>query len=382
MRVLRPFLWAAVLVAGFVYVTSVARWNIGDLLRPFRSEGRIYSEAASAAGPSFSPDEQNNIDIYKANRDATVHIDSIVYRESWFFQLVPEKGTGSGFLLNPSGEILTNNHVVSGGSRLSVTLSDKKVYKATLLWNDPRNDLAMIKIDVPRKLPYLKLGDSEGLIVGQKVLAIGNPFGLDGTLTTGIVSALGRTIEAEEGNRMEGMIQTDAAINPGNSGGPLLDSHGNVIGINTAIYGPQGNIGLGFAMPINRAKPLIEEYAQSGRISRPTLGITVFPVSGDLAEQLDLPSDGGLLIQSVERGSPAELAGLHGYTRRVLLGNYPLGIGGDLITQVDGQTVDGADSLQRALDRKRAGQTLNLTIYRAGHTSRIAIKLGEAPQRL
>lgn len=382
MRILRPFLWAAVLVAGFVYVTSVARWNLGDLIRPFRSDGRLYSEAAAAAGPGFSPDEQNNIDIYKAAHDATVHIDSIVYRESWFFQLVPEKGTGSGFLLNPSGEILTNNHVVSGGSRLTVTLSDKKVYKATLLWNDPRNDLAMIKIDVARKLPFLKLGDSEGLVVGQKVLAIGNPFGLDGTLTTGIVSALGRTIEAEEGNRMEGMIQTDAAINPGNSGGPLLDSHGNVIGINTAIYGPQGNIGLGFAMPINRAKPLIEEYAQSGRISRPTLGITVFPISGDLAEQLDLPSEGGLLIQTVERGSPAELAGLRGSTRRVLLGNYPLGIGGDLITQVDGQTVEGADSLQRALDRKRAGQTLTLTIYRGGRTSRIAIKLGEAPQRL
>jgi len=381
MRVLRPFLWAAVLVAGFVYLTSVARWNVGDLLRPFRPSGRLYSEAA-AAGPGFSPDEQNNIDIYKAARDATVHIDSIVYRESWFFQLVPEKGTGSGFLLTPNGEILTNNHVVSGGSRLTVTLSDKKVYKATLLWNDPRNDLAMIKISVDRKLPFLRLGDSEALVVGQKVLAIGNPFGLDGTLTTGIVSALGRTIEAEEGNRMEGMIQTDAAINPGNSGGPLLDSHGNVIGINTAIYGPQGNIGLGFAMPINRAKPLIEEYAQSGHISRPTLGITVFPISGYLAEQLELPSEGGLLIQTVERGSPAELAGLRGYSRRVLVDNYPLGIGGDLITQVDGQTVEGAESLQRALDHKRAGQILNLTIYRGGRTTRVAIKLGEAPQRL
>ncbi|HUI81231.1 MAG TPA: trypsin-like peptidase domain-containing protein [Bryobacteraceae bacterium] len=381
MRVLRPFLWAAVLVAGFVYVTSVARWNVGDLLRPLHSGGPMYSEAA-AAGPGFSPDEQNNIDIYKASRDATVHIDSIVYRENWFFQLVPEKGQGSGFLLNPNGEILTNNHVVSGGSRLTVTLADKKAYKATLLWTDPRNDLAMVKISADRKLPFLKLGDSDVLVVGQKVLAIGNPFGLDGTLTTGIVSALGRTIEPEEGTRMEGMIQTDAAINPGNSGGPLLDSHGNVIGINTAIYGPQGNIGLGFAMPINRAKPLIEEYAQSGKISRPTLGLTVFPISGYLAEQLDLPSAGGLLIQTVERGSPADLAGLRGYSRRVLVDNYPLGIGGDLITQVEGQDVEGADSLQRALDRKRAGQILNLTIYRGGRAMRVAIKLGEAPQRL
>src|SRR6516162_6096556 len=160
MRVLRPFVWAAVLVAGFVYLTSVARWDMGNLLRPFRPDGRLYTEAA-AAGPGFSTDEQNNIDIYKAARDATVNITSVVYRESWFFQLVPEKGTGSGFILTPNGEILTNNHVVSGGSaRLSVTLANKKQYRAKVLWNDPRNDLAMIKIDTGSKLPFLKLGDS------------------------------------------------------------------------------------------------------------------------------------------------------------------------------------------------------------------------------
>jgi S1-C subfamily serine protease len=380
MRVLRPFLWAAILVAGFVYLTSVARWDMGNLLRPFRPDGRLYTEAA-AAGPGFSTDEQNNIDIYKAARDATVNITSVVYRESWFFQLVPEKGTGSGFILTPGGEILTNNHVVSGGSaRLSVTLANKKQYRAKVLWNDPRNDLAMIKIDTGSKLPFLKLGDSEGLVVGQKVLAIGNPFGLDGTLTTGIVSSLNRTIEPEEGQRLEGMIQTDAAINPGNSGGPLLDSHGNVIGINTAIYGPQGNIGLGFAMPINRAKPMLEEYAQTGHISRPSLGITTVFVTGDLAEQLELPSQGGLLIQSVERGSAAEESGLRGPRRRVLVGNYPLGIGGDLIMAVEGQPVEGTESLQRALNRKKAGQTLNLTIHRNGRSQPIAVRLGEAPQ--
>src|SRR5579871_104020 len=379
MRVLRPFLWAAVLVAGFIYLTSVARWDVGSLLQPFRS-GRLYTDA-SAAGPGFSPDEQNNIDIYKSARDSTVNITSVVYRESWFFQLVPEKGTGSGFILTPNGEILTNNHVVSGGSaRLSVTLADKKVYKASILWNDPRNDLAMIKIDAGRKLPFLKLGDSDGLVVGQKVLAIGNPFGLDGTLTTGIVSALNRTIEPEETQRLEGMIQTDAAINPGNSGGPLLDSHGNVIGINTAIYGPQGNIGLGFAMPINRAKPMLEEYAQTGHISRPSLGITTVFISGDLADQLELPAQGGLLIQGVERGSAAEQAGLRGPRQRVYVGNYPLGIGGDLITAVEGERVEGTESLQRALNRKRAGQTLNLTIYRNGRTQQIAVRLGEAQQ--
>src|SRR5215831_13666767 len=365
MKMLRPLLGAAILVAGFVYLTSVARWDVGRLLTPGRQVNRLWTEPAAAAGPGFSSDEQNNIDIYKASRDATVNITSTVYRENWFFQVVPEKGTGSGFILTPNGEILTNNHVISGGSaRLTVTLADKKEYKAKVLWNDPRNDLAMVKIDAGRKLQFLKLGESENLVVGQKVLAIGNPFALDGTLTTGIVSALNRNIEPEDGQRLEGMIQTDAAINPGNSGGPLLDSHGNVIGINTAIYGPQGNIGLGFAMPINRAKAMLDEFQRSGRITRPALGIQTVYVAGDLADMLELPTRGGLLIQSVERGSAAEEAGLRGPRQVVIVGNYRLGVGGDLITAVEGQTVEGNDSLTRVLNRKRAGDPLNLTVYR------------------
>ena len=381
MRALRPLFWAAAMAAAFVYVTSFSHWDIGRVFQPFRS-GRLYTEAA-AAGPGFSADEQNNIDIYRSARDATVNITSIVYRENWFFQLIPEKGTGSGFILNGDGEILTNNHVVSGGgSRLTVTLADQKNFKATILWTDPTNDLAMIKISAGRKLPFLKLGDSDSLVVGQKVLAIGNPFGLDGTLTTGIVSALNRNIEPEENQRLEGMIQTDAAINPGNSGGPLLDSHGNVIGINTAIYGPQGNIGVGFAMPINRAKPMLEEYQQTGHIARPALGITTVYLPGTIADQLDLSADGGLLIQAVERGSAAERAGLRGPTRRVYVGNYPLLIGGDFITAVEGQQVEGKETLQRALNRKRAGQILNITVYRNGRSQQIAVRLGEAPQTI
>ena len=175
-------------------------------------------------------------------------------------------------------------------------------------------------------------------------------------------------------------MQTDAAINPGNSGGPLLDSRGNVIGINTAIYGPQGNIGLGFAMPINRAKPMLEEYAQNGKISRPALGIQTVFITGDLASELELPTSGGLLIQTVERNSAAAEAGLHGYSRVVIVGNYRLGIGGDFITAVEGQRVEGNDSLERALNRKRAGQTLNLTIYRNGRSQQVGVRLGEAPQ--
>ena len=239
----------------------------------------------------------------------------------------------------------------------------------------------MVKISAGRKLLFLKLGDSDSLVVGQKVLAIGNPFNFQGTLTTGIVSSLDRTIEPEDGQRLEGMIQTDAAINPGNSGGPLLDSHGNVIGINTAIYGPQGNIGLGFATPINRAKPMLDEYAQTGRVARPSLGLQAVYISGDLAQELELPAKGGLLIQSVEDGSPADEAGLRGPRQVVIVGNYRLGVGGDFITAVEGKQVEGTETLIRAFNRKRAGDTLNLTVYRNRRSQQVAVRLGEAPGR-
>ncbi len=379
MRVLRTFFWAAVLAAGFIYITGGTRWDVGQVLSPVRTAGRLWREPATAQSAGFSTDEQNNIDIYKSARDATVFITSTVYTRS-FFGVYPEKGTGTGFVIAPDGEILTNNHVAGGGSQLTVTLSDKKVYKARVLGYDPRNDLALIKIDAPRKLPTLRLGDSDHLVVGQKVLAIGNPFQFEGTLTTGIVSSLDRTIDTED-RKLEGMIQTDAAINPGNSGGPLLDSHGNVIGINTAIYGAQGSIGIGFAMPIARAKAMLEEYQTRGKISRPWLGLSTVPVSGDLAEMLQLPASGGLLIQEVERGSPAETAGLRGPTRVVIVSNFRLGIGGDLITAGDGQPIQDKESLKRLMDKKHGGDMLDLTVYRSGRTEKIRLKLGEAPQQ-
>ena len=377
MRALRTVFWAVLLAAGFIFVTGVANWDVGRMLRPVRNAGRMWSEPASAATAGFSTDEQNNIDIYKSARDATVFITSTVFTRT-FFGVYPEKGTGTGFVISPDGEILTNRHVAGGDSQLSVTLSDKKVYKARVLGFDPRNDLALIKIDAGRKLPTVRLGDSDHLVVGQKVLAIGNPFQFEGTLTTGIVSSLGRTIETED-RQLEGMIQTDAAINPGNSGGPLLDSKGSVIGINTAIYGAQGSIGIGFAMPIARAKAMLEEYQTKGKISRPTLGINTVYIAGDLAEMLQLPASGGLLIQEVERGTGAEAAGLRGYSRIVNVGNYRLGIGGDLITAAEGQTIDDKETLKRLMDRKHGGDMLELTIYRGGKSQKVRVKLGEAP---
>jgi S1-C subfamily serine protease len=383
MRILRPLFWAALMVAAFVYITEITHWDLGGV----RTATHQWTEPspASAAPGGFSADEQNNIDIYKTSHDATVNITSKVMRENWFGQIFPQEGTGSGFVINADGEILTNNHVVVDpetgrlASQLTVKFADQKEYPGQVIGRDPRSDLAIIKIKATGKLTSLKLGDSDGVVVGQKVLAIGNPFGYEGTLTTGIVSSLNRSIQTE-GSRvpLEGMIQTDAAINPGNSGGPLLDSHGNVIGINTAILG-QGNIGIGFATPINRAKTMLEEFQKRGHISQATLGISVVYVAGDLAQELQLPSSGGLLIQNVEDGSAAATAGLHTGSRRVRVGMYPLVIGGDLITTVDGQKVEGSDTLQRVMNRKHGGDELNLTVYRNGKSETVKVKLGEAP---
>jgi S1-C subfamily serine protease len=375
----RSLLWALVLVAGFYYVTSMAHWNVGQFVRRTTGSWHTLGKASTAG---FSTDELNNIDIYKTAHLATVNITSVVWREGWFFQMYPEKGTGSGFIINPDGRIITNYHVVSGGQQLTVTLANKKQYKARVLGVDRKNDLAIVQIEPRERLSVLKLGDSDPLQVGQKVLAIGNPFGLEGTLTTGVVSSLGRSISDENGRTLEGMIQTDAAINPGNSGGPLLDSHGNAIGINTAIYGPQGNIGIGFAMPINRAKAMLDEFQRSGRITRPMLGVKTVLVQGDLAQALDLPAAGGLLIQEVENGSAAEDAGLRGPRRMVIVGNTPLGIGGDLIVAIDGAPVSRDDDLQRAMNHKRAGDNMELTVYRDGRTRKINVKLGAAPENL
>jgi S1-C subfamily serine protease len=378
---------SAIIVGGFWYVTS-RDLRVGRMLRPLAAAGRLWSAPATAHGSGFEVDEQNNIDIYKDAHLATVNITSVVMQRGFFMQLMPAQGIGSGFIINEDGQILTNNHVVRGSRELTVTLTDQKKYKARVLGTDARNDIALLQIKVPGKLPFLRLGSSDNLQVGQKVLAIGNPFGLAGTLTTGIISSLGRSLAGDEnGGQLEDLIQTDAAINPGNSGGPLLDSHGNVIGINTAIYGSGGtaeggNIGIGFAMPINKAKADLEEYRASGRISPPVLGVQTVRIEGDLAEDLGLPRSGGLLVQKVDPGSAAEDGGVRGPRQLVVVGNYQIGVGGDLITGVDGSPVTGPGDLEKTLSRKRAGDKLVLTVLRNGQQQKLTLTLGSAPETL
>jgi len=377
---LRSIILAGLFVAGFVYLTSVRNWKPFSFLRPSAEPARLWYEPEKARGAGLSADELNNIEIYKAANQATVNISTVVYREDWFFRLVPVEGAGSGFLIDADGRILTNNHVVAGrGARIRVILADRSQYEARILYREPENDLALLKIEPKKKLPFLRLGDSDKLEVGQKVLAIGNPFGLEGTLTVGIISSLHRSVPSDDGSRMDDMIQTAAAINPGNSGGPLLDSQGNVIGINTMIVGA-ANVGIGFALPINRAKILLEDYRLAAR--RPQTGIRGMYVSGNLAEILDLPSEGGILVFSVQPGSLGAQAGLRGASRRVIVGNYEIPYGGDLIMAIDGRPVDSATALDRAVARKRPGETLELTVYRNGRTLKLQVRISEGEQTL
>jgi len=377
---LRSLFLATLLVAAFVYVTSVARWS------PFHfgaaPSGPIWSGPDVAHSAGLGTDETNNIEIYHGSHTAVVNITSTVYRRNWFLEITPQQGTGSGFLVDDSGRILTNNHVVAGAEELEITLTDQSKYKARVLARDAANDVALIQISPRKKLPFLRLGDSDPLQVGQKVLAIGDPFGLEGTLTTGVISSLGRSLRDESGRTLENMIQTDAAINPGNSGGPLLDSHGSVIGINTAIYGPGSNIGIGFALPINRAKVMLNEYAARGRFAPPRLGVAVMYVVGEVAEALELPAEGGLLIVRVDSDSPAEKAGLRGASRTVVVGMYQIEVGGDLIMNVDGRAVESRDALTRALSRHRPGDSIDLTVFRNGRTVKLSVKLGEGATTL
>ncbi len=373
---LRIFVITALLVCTFLLITSKTDWGQRQILNPVASTVPIWSGPSAAHATGLSSDEINNIDIYKSSHLATVNITSTVYRRTIFMEIYPSKDQGSGFLISSDGKILTNNHVVADEQQLEVTLSDQSRYKARLLSRDEANDLALLQITPRGKLPTLRLGDSDALQVGQKVLAIGNPFGLEGTLTTGIVSSLGRSIRGENDRTLEGLIQTDAAINPGNSGGPLLDSSGNVVGINTAILGPNGgNIGIGFAMPINRAKLMLDDF-QAGR-KRPKLGVSVVPIAGDYADALRLPTQGGLLIQQVDAGSAAARAGLRGGRQEVQIGNAELLVGGDLIMSIDGKPVDRDDAISRALATKRTGDTLELTIFRNGKTMNIRVRLGD-----
>ena len=350
-------LLAAVFLCWLTWPAELGRVAPAVFDEPF------WTEAES----TLAADELENIGIYDEASPATVHITSTVLQRNWFLEVYPSESTGSGFLIDADGRILTNHHVIRGSAELEVSPlsveADPRRYKATVLATDPTNDLALIQIRPDAPLPYLRLGDSDVVRVGQKVLAIGNPFGLEGTLTTGVVSSTGRSIQNRSGI-LRDLIQTDAAINPGNSGGPLLDSSGNVIGVNTAIYGPSGNIGIGFAMPINRAKALLR-FVKGGGEPPEELGIEGFFVSRRWVRALRLPST-GYLITEVAPDSAAAEAGLRGARRDVIVGNFRVPWGGDFIVEIDGVPITDRGKMQEALSLKLAGDSVALEILRDG----------------
>ena len=332
-----------------------------------------------ARDSGLTEDESINVRIYRQASPAVANILTKATEYDFFMDPVPVEGAGSGFIIDPRGYILTNYHVIEGAQSIEVVLGDQSRHSAKYIGADQRNDVALIKID-PRgkQLTSLKLGDSNSIQVGQKVLAIGNPFGFQSTLTTGVVSAVGRTVRTTETTAIEEAIQTDAAINRGNSGGPLIDTHGDVIGINTAIYTPSGTTaGIGFAIPINTAKNIASDLIASGRVHRAILGVQTISIAGGLGEALDLPVQEGLLVEVATKGGPASKAGIRGGDRVVLAGMTRLYIGGDVIVAIDGQKVSDQFDINRILNHRRPGDTVNVTVYRGGKKTDIAVKLGE-----
>jgi len=322
---------------------------------------------------------RQNIAVYKKVLPSVVNITSTEVRWDFFYGPVPQTGQGSGFVLNKDGLILTNNHVIDKGQQVEVTLSDKHKYKATVVTVDKGHDLALLKIDAPNLVPVTLAETSTGLMVGQRVYAIGNPFGLSGTMTRGIISAI-RSVRGPDNNLIEDAIQTDASVNPGNSGGPLLNSRGEVIGITTMIAsnGADQSSGIGFAIPINTAKAVLDDFAKYGRVRRPTLDIVTLPIGPDIAQQIGLPANYGLLIEKVLPGGAAEKAGLHGGTQKAYEGNTPVMLGGDLIVKFDGQDITNGPDLAGAMNAKRAGDTVTVTVFRGRKEMDFKVTLGDA----
>jgi S1-C subfamily serine protease len=378
MKVLRPVLIAVVLAAGFYYYTT---HRPGGLNPAQWVSHPNKVEISEAAGPErLDPEEQNNINVYKKNIPAVVNITSRAMAFDFFYGLVPQEGQGSGFIIDKDGHILTNYHVIADARQVEVTLHNRRKYKAQVIGTDRSHDLAVIKISAP-DLTAATLGDSKNLVVGQKVYAIGNPFGLAGTLTQGIVSSI-RSVSEPDGTKIDEAIQTDAAINPGNSGGPLLNYHGEVIGINSIIASSVGqSAGIGFAIPINTAKAVLNDLVTIGRVRRPALGIRSLPIGPELAQEMGLPSDYGVLIVQVVPGGAADRAGLKGGSERAYLGNTPIMLGGDLIVAIDGKPIEDQRDLSDVMNQHRAGDTVTVTIYRGKKKMDVKVTLGEAREQ-
>lgn len=353
----------------------VAVYNFTSFWQKHDNSQVAFAEEApqGISDPSAVSDEQNNIEVYKSLAPGVAFISTTSVTQDFWGDTQEGKGNGSGSVIDNQGHILTNYHVVENAQRMTVSFGGDKIYPAKFIGGDPDTDLAVIKIDPPAGgLTVVPLGDSDKLSVGQKVLAIGNPFGLDRTLTTGVISGLQRPIRARNGRPIDAAIQTDASINPGNSGGPLLDKFGRMIGINSQILSPAGgSVGVGFAVPVNTAKRVVPQIIQFGEVRRAKIGIDGLSVEQIREQGANLPVEKGLLIRAVANGSAASLAGLRGFSRGAS-GELALG---DIITTIDGQPINDMDDLYRYLDKKQIGDTIQVSVYRDGRNATVPVKL-------
>ncbi|HYO64251.1 MAG TPA: trypsin-like peptidase domain-containing protein [Pyrinomonadaceae bacterium] len=373
----RQILSVALLSALFAAATVACLDRFGDQLQPSGSAAFTEGQPSGITDPSVATDERNNIEVYKTVSPGVVFITSTSFGRD-FFDYGERQGSGSGSVIDAEGHILTNYHVIEGAQRLSVNFGGDRNYPAREVGRDPDTDLAVIKVDAPREMLHVvQFGDSDRLIVGQKVLAIGNPCGLDRTLTTGVISGLQRPIQARNGRQIEGAIQTDASINPGNSGGPLLDSQGRMIGINSQILSPAGgSVGVGFAVPVSIAKRVVPQLIRNGVVVRPKLGISTFNVS-EVGAQVELPVEEGVGIIRVQPGGPAAAAGLRGLQSTVE-GDSTLG---DIIVSIDGERVKDRNDLFRILDKRQIGDTVQVGLVRNGRNMTVPVRLTATPQQ-
>ncbi len=378
----RQILLLALATAMIAVGATALLYTFGNLLTAKDQSGISFAEAAPAgvSDPSAVTDEQNSIEVYKSISPGVAFINTTSYTQDFWGGLQEGKGNGSGSVIDVEGHILTNFHVIEGAQKLTVSLGGGKVFPARVIGKDADTDLAVIKIDPPPTgLTVVPLGDSDRLSVGQKVLAIGNPFGLDRTLTTGVISGLQRPIRARNDQPIDAAIQTDASINPGNSGGPLLDKFGKMIGINSQILSPAGgSVGVGFAVPVNTAKRVVPQLIQFGAVRRPKIGVDGVAIEKLVARGIDLPVQKGLLLYTVANGGPAYAAGLRGLSRDAE-GDLVLG---DVITSIDGTAIGDLDDLYRYLDKKQIGDTVQVRVVRDGKELTLPVRLtGSAPAR-
>ncbi|MGA7522205.1 MAG: trypsin-like peptidase domain-containing protein [Acidobacteriaceae bacterium] len=372
----RRIFLVSVFVGAFAYLISLSSFH-----NPFwqvTPSSLTLTEAQAA--PAFNPEELNNIAVYKRVVPSVVNITAGTLTLDFFYGLVPQEDQGSGFILDKQGHILTNYHVIANARKVEVQTHDKHRYTAQIIGSDRLHDLALLQINAPNLTPAV-LASSHDLQVGQQVFAIGNPFGLSGTMTAGIISAI-RSVRGPQGAPIENAIQTDAAINPGNSGGPLLNSQGEVIGINSMIAqnGAEQNAGIGFAIPIDTAKAVLNDIQKYGHARRPSLGIRTLAIGPDLAQQMGLPAEYGVLIENVVPGGAAARAGLRGGNQTAYLGNEPISIGGDLIVAIDGQQITNSQDLAEIMDEHQPGDTITVTFYRGRRKMTTRVTLGEAQE--